>query len=471
MGTYKRPLQRSLIVSCVVFLALMSVVMSTQIYVTFSRWYFAQYNENLTHVINGLQHIIDVDDLQECIQTRVESPKFKELQKDLNLYVDDYGLAYLYIIIPRTDGVMVSVCSATSAEERAAGEEDWPLLFEDDYSYTAESIKPYVDAWDSQGITFFETNSTWGRCYSACAPLVASDGQQIALLCADLYTESMHQEIEQYVVISALLCSGIGIAFVVLLLLWLRRNVTQPISKLEKSARNYAIRSHERRDPSMLLFDDPHIHTQNEVESLSDAIMKMSENMQDYLENILMVEQRILLVQKEAEGMTRLAYEDALTHVRNKAAYALKVGLVKEEIAAGTAEFAILMVDLNNLKYVNDTFGHENGDRYLTGACQVIGLVLDTTPLYRTGGDEFVAILEGEDYKKRATILHELETCFSITQADEVVEPWDRYSAACGMAKYRHNESYEDTFSRADHAMYRNKKKMKMHMKEYVKAR
>lgn len=474
MGTYKRPMERSLLLSSAVFVVLMCVVLSAQTYITFSSWFYEQYNENLAHTIVHLEHFIDVDDLQECVRTKTPSPKFDELQAFVNGYVDDYDLAYLYLIIPRADGVMVSVCSATSAEERAAGEEDWPLLYENKDYYTPESIKPYLDAWNSDNtseITYFESDSDWGWCYTACKMLVASDGEKVALLCADLYTDTMHQEINAYVLRNALVSSGIAITFVVLLLLWLRRDVTLPIQKLERSARNFAQRSHGHRDPSLLLFDDPHINTQNEVESLSDAISQMSVDMQEYVQSIMLAEMQAQSARERAEGMSRLAYEDALTHVRSKAAYALMVTKLKEMIAAGQAEFAILMVDLNNLKYVNDTYGHENGDKYLVGACNLMTEYFGDTPVYRTGGDEFVVVLRGEDYRHCSTRLRELQDLFAVTQADETVDPWECYSAACGMAKLRHNESYEDVFSRADRTMYRNKAKMKKHMKAYVMPR
>ncbi len=472
MGTYKRPMQRSLLLGSAVFVVLMCVVLSLQTYFTFSGWYYEQYNANLANVIMCVGHNLDVDDLQECVNTGVPSKKYAELQEFLNECVDDFNLAYLYVSIPRSDGVMVSVCSATSEAEREAGDdEDWPLLYEITDEYTPQSIQPYVDAWETTGITYFETDSEWGECYSACKPLVASDGQKVALLCADLYVDAMHTQIMQYVLRSAILGSLICIAFVVLLLLWLRRDVTLPILKLERSARSFAQKSHDRSDPASLLFDDPHINTQNEVESLSDAISQMSEDMQGYVEDIVRAELLAQNAREQVEGMSRLAFEDPLTHARSKAAYARAVEGMRAEIAAGNTEFAILMIDLNNLKYVNDTFGHDNGDRYLTGACNTITQTLGNTPLYRTGGDEFVAILRGDDYQHCAVLLKELQGRLAKTQADDSVEPWERYSAACGLAKYRLGEAYEDVFARADRIMYRNKTRMKKRMSTHVMSR
>lgn len=471
METYKRPMQRSLLLGSCIFVVLMCALLSAQTYLTFSKWYYDQYDENLSNVIEGVGHHIDIDDLQECVHTRQPSEKYDQLQSFVNEYVDDYDLAYLYIVIPQPDGTMISVCSATSDAEREAGDEDWPLMYEETGGYTPESIKPYLEAWDTTGITYFESDSDWGTCYTACSPLIASDGEKVALLCADIFIDSMRQQIFDYVLRSALLSSGIGILFTAALLLWLRRDVTTPILKLESSARRFAQRSHDRRDPSELLFDDPRINTQNEVESLSKAISQMSVNMRQYVEDILAAELLAQDAQEAAEGMSRLAFEDALTHAGSKLAYAHAVEEVREEIATGHSEFAILMADMNNLKYVNDTFGHENGDRYITGTCELITQTLGETPLYRTGGDEFVAILRGSDYHRCGALLKELQNRFAVAQADESADPWERYSAACGLAKHRRGEAYEEVFARADRIMYRNKARMKMRMAAYVKSR
>ncbi len=455
-------MQRSLLLSCIIFLTLMCLVLSLQTYHSFSACFYEEYDENLAHTITGVEHRIDVDDMQECVRTGVPSEKHAEVQAFFNEYVDDYGLDYLYLSIPHENGTMVSIVASTSEAEREAGDsEDWPMLYEDDENYTPESIKPYLEAWDSPDVTYFETDSDWGLCYTACKPLVASDGETVALLCADLFIDSMHDEINRHVVQSALLSCAIGVSFVILLMFWLRHDVTLPIRKLERSARNFAKRSHKRRDPSMLLFDDPHINTQNEIESLSDAILQMSKDMQAYVADIIQAETRARSAQEEAEGMSRIAFEDSLTHVRSKAAYTRAVELIKEDIDAGRAEFAVIMVDLNNLKYVNDTFGHESGDKYIVGGCGIISEVLDGVPVYRTGGDEFVAVLQGEHYGRCVALLKDLQARFAVSQDDASVEPWERYSAACGMAKYRRGESYEDVFARADHTMYRNKSKMK----------
>ena len=464
MESYKRPLERSLVINCTVFALFMCVVLSLQISLSFSSWYYGQREQSLTHVITSVEHQLDVDDLQQCVQTGVPSKEFDALQQSLNLLVDDFELAYLYLCIPRADGVMVSVCSATSAAERANGEEDWPLLNEDAENYTPQSIQPYLNAWSTSGITFFKDDSDWGDCYTACKPIVASDGETVALLCADVFVDDMQTQKNQYILQSIAFVILTGILFVALLLLWLRHDVTRPIQKLEASTRNFAKQSHGRRDPSLLMYHAPNINTQNEVESLSDAIVQMSEDMQAYVEDVLQAEERAKSAEEKAEGISRVAYEDSLTHAKSQAAYAQKVAELMEAIDKGDAQFALLMVDLNNLKYINDTFGHDKGDKYLQGSCDLVTTTFDHSSVYRVGGDEFVVVVQGPDYAPRHELLRGLRGRLVEAQSNTSAQPWERFSAACGMASYEPGDTYKDVFGRADVAMYDDKAQIKRAM-------
>lgn len=359
---------------------------------------------------------------------------------------------------------MVSVCSATSDAEREAGDgEDWPLLYVMEGEYTEEGLKPYVEAWDREGISYFENISEWGDCYTACLPLYGSDGGRVALLCADVFVDELHDSLRSYMVRSTLLTMAMGLLFGTLLVLWLKRNVTAPVTELEKSARSFAEKSHGHKDPSLLLFETPDIHTENEIESLSNAITQMSCDMRDYVEDIIQAEERAQSAEAEALDMSRIAYQDSLTHVKSKAAYLLKRKELIADIESFGAEFALVMVDLNDLKVINDTYGHDHGDEYLISACSLICSVFMHSPVYRVGGDEFVVVLQGRDYRKRNSLVNQLQQGLAEVHGNESLQPWERMSAAMGMATYDEAsaESYDDVFARADKAMYEQKARMK----------
>ena len=156
------------------------------------------------------------------------------------------------------------------------------------------------------------------------------------------------------------------------------------------------------------------------------------------------------------------AYRDSLTGVGSKAAYIRKVAEINSKIGSTETEFAVVMMDMNNLKQINDDYGHKAGDIYIKGCCHMICETFKNSPVYRIGGDEFVALLQGKDFCKRAEKTAYLRKAFaeSFDQPDK--DPWLRYSAAVGLAEFASDDStYELVFKRADKAMYEDKNQFK----------
>ena len=195
------------------------------------------------------------------------------------------------------------------------------------------------------------------------------------------------------------------------LLLWMRRNVIGPVLKLEKSTNEFARRSSEDISPEELVFEAPDINTENEVQSLSMAIEQMSDDIKTYIESVLSAEKRAIEAEKEALGMTRIAYQDPLTGVKSKAAFNVKMKELTGCII-NDESFAIVMIDVNNLKNINDSFGHDKGDDYLKGVCKTICAVFKHSPVFRVGGDEFVVILQNDDYENRAHLFDKMRDRF-----------------------------------------------------------
>ncbi len=71
-------------------------------------------------------------------------------------------------------------------------------------------------------------------------------------------------------------------------------------------------------------------------------------------------------------GIQNEAFKDPLTHVKNKAAYEVEKERLARDMRMGAARFALLMVDINDLKKMNDSYGHEHGDLYLMNRSEAI---------------------------------------------------------------------------------------------------
>lgn len=468
MGEYHGRLRRNLLIGCAVFIVVLCAVYGIIAGTLYTRSLLKRYNEDLKHIMNYVAQKADGDDLRACAASGQKSEKYEALQLFLNEYVDAAGLEYIYIIkFNKEKTLMVNLCSSTNARERAAGEGDMPLLETTD-AYSQETLNKYIAAWSAFGATFFEEKSEFGDYYTGCLPLKARDGDVIGLICADFEIASVHKNAASFTAANVVLAFLICVVSAAVLVFWLGRNVTQPIEELEASARRFAERdrSSNRRDTRFLLFVPPKIRVKNEVKSLSDALMKMTDEMKNYVDEVVLAEEREKNAKEEAAGLQTIAYQDALTRVKSKAAYKERTEELAREIECGSARFAIVMVDLNYLKKINDSYGHANGDKYLIGTSKLVCEAYKHSPVYRVGGDEFVVVLTGEDYDMRDELLADLRARLRETAGDASKEPWERYSAACGMAEFEGtpDETVGTVFTRADETMYKNKVIMKKEM-------
>lgn len=95
---------------------------------------------------------------------------------------------------------------------------------------------------------------------------------------------------------------------------------------------------------------------------------------------------------KREEGLIRISRMDEMTNLGNRRAYEEALNSYDEQ---KDKELAIVTMDINDLKTVNDTLGHHAGDELIQGAGECIIKVFEPYgKLFRTGGDEFVAMLE-----------------------------------------------------------------------------
>lgn len=145
---------------------------------------------------------------------------------------------------------------------------------------------------------------------------------------------------------------------------------------------------------------------------------------------------------------------DQLTQLKNRNAFEIDMNNM---IAANAfSGVGIVVVDLDNLKKVNDLFGHRDGDYYIQKSAGIIrDFGGENMVFYRTGGDEFAIIVYKTEISAMKEYLARLNQAFS-----EIHEVWSQgTSLSIGYAMYdpKIDRSILDTYQRADDAMYENK--------------
>ena len=168
--------------------------------------------------------------------------------------------------------------------------------------------------------------------------------------------------------------------------------------------------------------------------------------------------QRDLFLTKERE---KLIYVDPLTGLYNRNYF----NLIEKDIDQRAFPQNIFMLDINNLKTVNDEYGHAYGDRLIDAISKII---TDTADSYkgtaiRMGGDEFILCFFGIHAEKNDEIASRLAFCFnSTTLKDGDKTILDALQVAIGFSSREDaTKTFEQCFKDADESMYRRKAEMK----------
>ena len=234
----------------------------------------------------------------------------------------------------------------------------------------------------------------------------------------------------------------VGVSVVVLLALsaftlYYTRRITKPLEDLTQAAEQV-----EQGNYNFTLDYDG----DDEVGRLTSTFKHLASHVRDHIDDL---NQRV--------------YVDALTSVKNKGAYADCIQRLQSQMDRGERmEFAIGVFDCDDLKKVNDQYGHDKGDEYLKAASQVICRVFQHSPVFRTGGDEFAVVLQGDDYVNREELVRKFDAMQEeVSKAAE--HEWAEVHVALGVAVFdSHVDRFvTDTERRADKVMYANKRARK----------
>ena len=155
------------------------------------------------------------------------------------------------------------------------------------------------------------------------------------------------------------------------------------------------------------------------------------------------------------------ANRDSLTGLRNTTSYKSWVAEFDREIASKTANFGVVVFDVNRLKETNDVYGHDVGDKLIVSVAKVISDVFKRSPVFRIGGDEFLAVLRHGDLEDCEKLFIQLDLeCANTFVGEHSKIP---ISIARGFARFDSDKDlhFNDVFKRADYAMYENKRKSK----------
>lgn len=365
------------------------------------------------------------------------------------------AIEYLYVYKIEEDGChVVFDLSTADVEASSPGEV---------IAFDADFYNHVPDLLAGKPIAPIVSHGQFGYLLTVYKPVYNSVGQCVCYVGMDYSMKFFVEYTRNFVIKLLALFVSCFIVIFAIGFVFIENHITLPVNTMAYCSRNASYDNAEERPKHVARIKGLQIKTGDEIENLYTALVQSAENISTYLEHLQVAKMEVTNMRVKVFAMDELAHTDSLTGVRNKTAYVGMTNKLDIKIADGTAEFCIAMIDVNFLKRVNDTYGHERGNEYLINACKLICSVFGEEHVYRIGGDEFVVIIEGDKVSLGRYFVMQIRGEMNRKKANALLNPWEQVSAAIGFAVYDPNidKSADDVFKRADKLMYENKIAMK----------
>lgn len=163
---------------------------------------------------------------------------------------------------------------------------------------------------------------------------------------------------------------------------------------------------------------------------------------------------------KSREKYKKLSYYDGLTGLLNERSYFKEIEKLNELTKEKKDDYIIMVMDLNGLKITNDKYGHRYGCHLIVLTGQILQNIFKESLLFHVGGDEFQAVIIGNDLIRFDELMEEFKEKLLYTKVmfedKELI-----LSLAYGYARSNHMSLYRELFEEADKMLYANKKIIK----------
>lgn len=383
--------------------------------------------------------------------------QYCETRDMITAYLENMkGIKYLYIIAHGDKDAQYDMYLIDDAENP---------IYETGYYEEREAELRGVDLVNMPEPTI--SHGDWGWLCSDFKPVYASNGENVCIVGCDIGMDDVMAErlrLLIFLILGTVIFTSIVLIVAVAII---NKTVVNPLNSMTREMKKFKPSEGLSYEEAGVI--DIDIKNNDEIGEIYQSIRSMQMNIIDYLKDMLALQEdkhraEIDLKDKD-EQIDQLnieKYKDGLTRVGNKAAYINRMDEMDRQLKETDLDYAIVVVDINNLKHINDEYGHRAGDIYIKGCCHMVCEVFKHSPVFRIGGDEFAVLLIDEDYANRKALVKQLKANFEATYEQENVSPWERYSAAIGMAEKASDDStIEFVFKRADKEMYKDKARIK----------
>jgi diguanylate cyclase (GGDEF)-like protein len=181
------------------------------------------------------------------------------------------------------------------------------------------------------------------------------------------------------------------------------------------------------------------------------------EDRERLIQEISLLRGKVARLQERVEQLDQLAHQDSLINLPNRRGFMRELERLIARVDRYGINAAMLFVDLDGLKIINDTFGHRAGDEALIQVANLLAKgVRHSDVVARIGGDEFGILLESSDdndaHETATRLVDQICSCEFTHDGDPMP-----LSVAIGVGMIDALDTADTVMERADEAMYRRK--------------
>ncbi|MCR4821920.1 MAG: GGDEF domain-containing protein, partial [Treponema sp.] len=371
-----------------------------------------------------------------------------------------FDLIYVEYIVPNDDLLHVTYMLDSIREKKIVDGKDYLELGITVENPIEKNHEKEWEAWTSgkrpEGYDTYDNE--YGKTYAYYTPLFIK-GEKLGIIGTEVEIAKVNKAIILDTIRQMSAVAGVLIVMIFFLLLLIRTNYIRKLIKLSTTIDEYS----QTKNPVLTNKLKAEITNEDEISTLFSKFSDMIYELELYIQNLKKTKQTLQDTRQQAIELNELAIKDTLTGIRNFNGYEKEVQSLEWEIAEGLKDFGIAMIDLNFLKRINDTYGHDKGNIAIVSLSKIVCHTFEHSPVFRIGGDEFVVILKNQDLLNIKELVHNFKDTLQSLQNNPNLQCWEKTSAAIGYAIYspEKDSSYNALFERADKAMYKNKKSMK----------
>ncbi|MCR5724899.1 MAG: SpoIIE family protein phosphatase [Treponema sp.] len=293
METKKKKLSTSLVAAIVIFTVLLSLSLGLIGYQTYYQGMIKEYQKYEDTILNLAVSDFDWDAVRTAVEKQdADASVLTALRSRLDHIKRSSKIAWLYMVEPLNDSATDNMRYITAGHT----EEDYqiygvtPLGKLTGNEYPAEVARQYLDFYRTSqpGACWYYPNKTeWGWTYTASVVVRDSAGKALGVMGVDIYMVEIDRVLQIFPLVILLASAVLSALFIFALSVWLNRRVVHPLSRLQHAAKLFVESSHGSSDPAALDFANPDIHTADEMESLSAALVTMAADLKSYMKNLL----------------------------------------------------------------------------------------------------------------------------------------------------------------------------------------